>query len=93
MTPVPHKLRRATCALIGCNLGNDPECQRCGAYLYGGDFIECGKLDPLFRLYWRVRHLIRKIGPRRCEQCGKKFRRGYSEYICSPECFDNWLPF
>lgn len=86
------RARRTVCILIGCVLGNDPCCDRCGAGLYE-EYIEVGKLYPLFQMYWRVRGFIRSLGPRTCQHCGKKYRGGYDEYMCSAKCFDEWLPF
>lgn len=86
---------RLTCRLKSCD--GSPYCERCGTDLYDPDYIQIGKLDPLFRLYWRVRkplrRLLRTIGPKRCDHCGKKYVKGYDEYLCSEECHDNWLPF
>lgn len=84
---------RARCQLLGCEVSRHiPACGNCGAGLYD-DFVQYGKLDPIFRFYWRTINALRKLGPRKCKQCGKKYRRGYNEYLCSEECHDNWLPF
>ena len=84
---------RLRCRLIGCDHVRDPGCVRCGADIYDPLFIEYGLLDPLLRAWWEFRRWLRKIGPRRCCHCGKRYRRGYDEYVCSSECLDAWLPF
>jgi hypothetical protein len=86
-------LMRLRCHLLGCAVDDYACCGYCFAGLYDIDFIQTGKLEPLFRLYWRIRNVLRKLGPKRCDQCGKKYVRGYDEYLCSEECHDNWLPF
>lgn len=86
-------LKRPKCVLLGCATDDLPCCARCGADLYDYEFLQSGWLDPVFRLTSKVLRLIRKLGPKKCRQCGKKYRRGYDEYLCSSECFDNYLPF
>lgn len=87
-------LSRPRCVLIGClEADTYPGCVRCSAHIYE-DFVQYGKLEPLFRFYWRVRHALRLLKPiKRCDQCGKKYVKGYDEYLCSEKCHDNWLPF
>lgn len=87
-----QRFNRAICFMVGC-VGGDPVCHRCDTDLYDPDFIQYGKLQPLFRLYWRIRQAIRGLAPRHCDVCGKKYRRGYSTHTCSEACFENWLPF
>jgi hypothetical protein len=82
------------CELLGCAQDEDvPACHYCSAHIYDGDYVQYGRLEPVFRLYWRVRRAIRKLGPKHCAQCGKKFVRGYDNELCSEACHDNWLPF
>jgi hypothetical protein len=84
---------RTRCHLVGCEPLNGPYCIYCRTDLYDDGFIQYGWLEPLFRAWWRARSWLKKLGPRRCDNCGKKFRHGYNEWICSAECFDDWLPF
>lgn len=85
------------CELLGCVVDEDvPACRHCGAAIYDGDFVVQGRLEPLFDLYWRIRRFmrkLRKLGPKHCAQCGKKFVRGYDNELCSEACHDNWIPF
>lgn len=87
---------RPRCALFACREREDtPCCSRCGDDLYDG-FIHYGLLDPLFRAYWNVRRSVRRLFPRNCEVCGKRYWRGpkfVGDYVCSDECHDQWLPF
>lgn len=84
---------RLRCEVFGCACARDyPACVRCGADLYGA-FIETGRIEPLLRAYWWVRLLLRRLGPRRCDQCRKWFYRGYDGELCSEACHDQWLPF
>lgn len=87
-------IRRVRCWFLGCVCAQDyPACHHCGADLYGGPFLEEGRLEPLFRFGRCIRQAIRKLGPKKCCQCGKKYRSGYDDQLCSEECFDEWLPF
>lgn len=92
LTRLKSHSKRLVCQLISCSAGDFPECHRCGAEIYG-TFIDPGLLEPLFRIYWRIRGAIRKLGLRNCDECGKRFKRGYNEYLCSEECHEHWLPF
>ena len=83
---------RPRCVLLGCQL-DGPCCHYCGTDLYDAAFIQSGWLEPVFRLGWRIRSIVRRFGPKHCRECGKKYVRGYDEYLCSEECHDNWLPF
>jgi hypothetical protein len=87
-----QRLKRAVCTLLGCYLDQHPCCERCGTDLYDA-FIERGWLDPIFRSYWSMYRALRKLGPRKCGHCGKKFLRGYNDETCSEACFNDWLPF
>lgn len=88
--------KRPRCLLLGCVLGeHDPCCYYCGEGLYE-DFIQTGKLDPLFGFCWRARQFIRGLSPiTHCDECGKRiyFGRPYAKDFCSEACHDNWLPF
>lgn len=87
-----QRLVRIKCRLVGCD--GSPYCEQCGTDLYDSmDYIQGGWLDPFVNLYWRTRRLLKKLGPKRCDQCGKKFVHGYDNDLCSEECHDNWLPF
>ena len=83
---------RLRCVLLGCAADSLPECHYCHAGLYE-DFVQSGRLEPLLRTYWRVRRALRRLGRKTCDQCGRKFWRGYDNELCSEECHDNWLPF
>jgi len=96
MTPasLKYRRRRIACHLLGCIEAEQyPGCYRCDHGIYDAEYVQYGKLEPLFRLYWWARGVIRKLGPKKCQQCGKKYRHGYDEYLCSEECHENWLPF
>src|SRR5690349_19612629 len=67
---------RMHCKAMGCDSGTGPYCLRCHTDLYDAEFVEYGWLDPLFRAYWATHHWLRKLGPKKCAQCGKKFTRG-----------------
>lgn len=95
---VAKRLKRLRCVLFGCVAADEyPGCSRCGEALYGGDFIEdyARKLEWLFHARWRVRQFFRRFARQKCEECGKKFWRGYpaNDRLCSEECFDAWIPF
>lgn len=89
---------RIKCELLGCcQEQNFPCCFRCGEDLYA-DFIEHGRLDTLFRLYWRVRDFVESFGPRKCAECGRKITgSGFQDYgdiyFCNEQCSSNWIPF
>lgn len=86
-------MTRLRCILLGCECEEHyPACHFCGADIYE-DFIQFGKLEPLFQLGYRIRRMIRKLHRKRCEQCGRKFWHGYDDEFCSQECADEWLPF
>lgn len=89
-------LTRPRCVLLGCCVEQDiPCCHFCGADIYE-NFIESGRLYPLFLLYWRTCRFIRELSPiTRCQECGKRIVLGrpYTKDFCSEECRDNWLPF
>ena len=77
------------CSLSGCTTGRYPECERCGAELYGdADFVECGIIDA-FRnwLYWRV------IQRPKCPVCSKRTGFGPNAPIVHDACVDQWVPF
>lgn len=90
--PSDLRLCRIKCRLVGCYTDEYPCCERCGEDLYEG-FISYGKLEPLFRLYWRMYRAIRLYRERTCDCCGKKFRSRRTVDVCSDECHENWLPF
>lgn len=85
---------RILCRLLGCtDQGPDgfrqPCCYRCGADIYGA-FIHSGLLYPVFRA---VRWRRTLVAGRRCDVCGKRFRVGDYEFVCSAECGEKWMPF
>lgn len=84
---------RIRCYLLGCVTDTNPGCVRCNADLYDFEFVQIGKLEPLFNLYWGTIRALRRLGPKRCAECRKKFWRGYDDQLCSEECFNEWLPF
>jgi hypothetical protein len=89
-----NHLRRLWCVLFGCIVHDAyPVCERCGADLYGGPFVERGRLDRLQAAWWRLR---RWTWPR-CDHCGRRLTllwwRRYTDSFCSPKCHDKWLPF
>ena len=43
-------------------------------------------------LGWRRRFWGLIVG-RKCIECGRRFRLGFDEDLCSRECFDRWFPF
>lgn len=93
---ITARIARLQCRFLGCAYESHGHCDRCGSALYDPNFIQYGWLDPLFRFYWKARRFIRRLGPRKCYECGKRIRRGYcSEHpeFCSEKCFDNWIPF
>ena len=72
-------------------------CERCGdaADYYGDgsqwtDGERYGLVDPLRRLYWRLRQWTMP----RCPKCGKSllFKKKYNDF-CSNKCFSEWIPF
>ena len=81
--------KRWICHAIGCRIGENSVCERCGAALYYGD-ITPGRLEPLIRAYRRV---VVRLKPKRCEQCRARISRFSKEDFCSAKCFDNWIPF
>lgn len=87
-------MMRVHCKLFGCETGTQPCCERCANDLYDCDFVQQGLLSPAIwfcrSIFYRARRVI--VG-RNCGECGKRFRRGYNEHVCSSRCFDNWLPF
>lgn len=50
------RFRRIKCWLLACD--GSPYCERCGTDLYDPDYIQYGKLDWLFRLYWNIRQRL-----------------------------------
>lgn len=65
---------RIKCRLFGCD--GSPYCERCGHDLYDSmHYIQYGWLEPLDRLYWRLRRLLRGR-----ERCGKHM--GGESYCC-----------
>ena len=84
---------RIHCWLFGCGNGYGA-CPRCGECLYGGEWIERGKLLFLILLWYRIRYILGTvIFGRKCEVCGKRFRIGVSNWCCSDKCLDKWIPF
>jgi len=83
--------KRPRCELFGCVCAEDyPACHRCGADLYE-DFIQEGRLEFLFRAYWRAQKFVWRVTGKKCEVCQRRFwGRGR---VCSDECFEKWLPF
>lgn len=88
------KVSRAICHLVGCVCAESyPACHRCGTDLYDADFVQVARLQFAFDAYWNARKLVWKLTGKKCEACGRRFWRGYDEWICSDECFTDWLPF
>ena len=83
---------RIRCNLLGCATDANA-CARCGTDLYDGDFVQIGRLDFVFRAYWRVRRVAWKFTGRRCAVCSKRFWRRGDDWTCSDKCFSDWLPF
>jgi len=82
------------CKLFGCDAGKFPCCDRCHTDLYDPGFVDIGKLTPMVWFIRRhTRQVRRVLFGRRCDECKRRFRRGYNESVCSEKCFDNWLPF
>lgn len=84
---------RLRCHAVGCTASPEgPFCDRCGAGIYDPVYVEGGRLDPLLRLWHRLRHWVWP----RCTTCKKKlwpWHRRVSNEFCSMKCFDSWLPF
>lgn len=86
------RILRPLCLLVGCY--PDHGCSRCGTCLYDYGFQDGGLLHPVRRLWWRVQNVLRcLIHGHECKNCGKKMRRTNSDYVCSEECRDEWIPF
>lgn len=90
-------MTRLRCHLLGCVCDSDPGCHRCGAGLYDADFVQFGRLDFVFRAYYRALRFVRRFTGRRCDVCDRWYwplRQGFpDEWTCSRECADEWLPF
>jgi hypothetical protein len=86
-------MTRIRCRAFACNPGNGPACERCGTDIYDPTFIEYGWDWPLVQVYWELRRWIRKLPPHRCDVCKRVYWRSEDDPVCSPECFDKWLPF
>lgn len=86
---------RYICKLFGCRLSAlVPNCIDCGADLYGDDFIRVGYLTPMLSRLQQIPPTLKRLFMGTiCDQCGKRFWRGYDREICSAECFDKWIPF
>lgn len=85
---------RVRCWLLGCACARSyPACHYCAADLYEGPFLQEGKLQPILVFWADVKCAVRKLGPKKCDQCGKKFVHGYDDHLCSEKCFNDWLPF
>lgn len=84
---------RITCRLLGCVIAEEyPGCHRCQSAIYDVDFVQIGRLDFVFRAYWRTRKFVQKFTGKRCAVCNKRFWRG-DDWTCSDKCFSDWLPF
>lgn len=84
---------RLRCELFGCVCAeNYPACYRCNADLYE-DFIQTGRLKPLFCVYWSALRLVQTVTGKRCQVCSRRYWHGYDDYVCSDKCFEDWLPF
>jgi hypothetical protein len=96
------------CQLFGCSVSDVPACGRCAADLYGSEFVQSGRLEPMLQLD----SLIRNAASLRILRCGHCHRllpcrpflhewkrarrmggRVTSTKFCSEECEDVWLPF
>lgn len=84
--------KRPRCDLFGCVCAEDyPACHRCGADIYE-DFIQTGRLEPVFRACAAALKLARKFAGKKCAVCGRRYWGG-DDWTCSDECFTDWLPF
>lgn len=87
-------MKRVICWLLGCLCATDyPGCHRCEAGIYDADYIQIGKLDPVFVAWWAVRKFVQKFTGKKCEVCHRRYWVGYDEWVCSDKCFTDWLPF
>lgn len=89
-------LARLRCRLLACYTGAFPVCERCGADVYDGAFIEPMQAPwpRLAHACWRLRKRLRRYWPwKRCVQCGCVFMHGWDNELCSAKCFDAWIPF
>lgn len=85
--------KRDICRLLGCVCAEDyPACHRCGTPLYE-DFIQTGRLEPVFRAYGLALKYVRKVTGKRCAVCHRRYWSGGDDWVCSEKCFTDWLPF
>lgn len=95
--PTPDQVR-IVCRLVGCDPDKFPCCKRCGTDLYAPEFIQSGWLEPYFWLRHRLWYWRRSCPwlPKHCAVCHKRYFRGpaiVSHYVCSEECYEDWIPF
>lgn len=84
--------KRPRCELFGCVCAEDyPACIRCQADLYE-DFVQIGRLEPVFRAYGAALKFARRFTGKKCEVCGRRYWGG-DAWTCSDKCFSDWLPF
>jgi len=83
-------LTRLRCRLFSCVAKSVPGCERCGADLYGGEFVDVGVITDISD---RITAIWRKLAPRTCWVCGKRLKRSDKDQFCSAECRDKFIPF
>lgn len=90
----PTERRPFRCRCFGCQYDDISVCVHCGTAIYDWPPHEDGWFWPL---WWRVCRPFRWLGGliigKRCQQCKRRFWRGYDGYCCSDECFSKWIPF
>jgi len=87
---------RVMCHLFGCqeDAGGCGRCLRCNMYSGDPEFIEVGMLPSLWLWpKWWALGLWRLVVGRKCEVCGRRYWRGYSNWCCSETCGRKWVPF
>jgi len=87
-------LRRVRCVMLGCLLAESQFCGCCGVTFYDNKFVNQGvvsRLVPWHRIseaFARTRWLL----AHRCDHC-QHWMFFRDEYVCSPECAEDWIPF
>lgn len=67
-------MRRFICRMFSCDYDGYEACRRCGEWIYGGEFIEMGRLSAIVWFVGRTYQRFRKWTGhwRKCDTCGKR---------------------
>lgn len=88
------RVERMTCHILGCD-SDYYCCTRCGRGIYDYEFVECGLIQPILGLAYRIKSRFAK--PPTCQECGSKKTRvakhGCVFWECPNEGDGDHLPF